>query len=406
MLIRLAILNVCRNRRRSFITVLAVGVGLSAMVFLWAFMDGYQEEQRENAIGVFSGHVQINARGFHDTLSPELVLPDRAEVLSTVSALPGVVATTERIRAEALLGTASKSNGVLLLGIDPVREARVTKLNALLGAGRPLAEGDDRAIVLGTRLASKVGAIVGDKVVLMTQARDGSLSGYSYRVKGLLQTGSGIDQFVVLTTLSAAQELLGFETETEQLVVRLTDRRAIPDLRTAFEGAVPEGAYELLSWDEIIPEINQWANWAAAITRFMLTVFMVVIAVGVMNTVLMSVAERTKEIGVMLALGTRPEEVLALILLETASIASAGTLLGLAGGCALAGYFGSVGIRFEGFEEAARQAFMSPVVYPEVRPERAIGSGALLLAVTCLAGLYPAWKASRTEPVKAIYHST
>lgn len=404
-LFKLAFLNIGRNPRRSVITVLAVGVGLAALIFLWGFSDGTNEQMRSNVIRLFTGHVQIHAAGFEKALSPELIIPEKNSILEKAAALPGFSAVTERAKCEALIGTSERSRGILLIGIDPVKEKSVTELEKYIKRGNYLAPSDNRSILIGERLAKRVEADIGDKLVVMTQSMDGNLAGYSYRIAGILHTGSQqIDEMAAYITLESARELLGMGEDSHELVFKLNARKDIPAFRAGLQGILNQD-YETLSWSEIVPEVEQWAQWAEAIIQTILIAVMVVIGVSIMNTVLMSVFERTREIGVMLALGTSPGCVIGLILLETIVLELWGILLGLAAGYAVVGYFGTAGIAFPELEAAFSRSYMSTVTYTRVETIHVIQSVITLLLLTTLISLYPAWKAGRMEPVKAIYHS-
>ncbi len=406
LLLKLAILNIGRNRRRSLITVLGVGVGLAALIFLWAFMDGYQDQQRDNAIRSVTGHVQIHAREFNKKFSPELILPNRAEILTRIKAAPNVLALTERVKSQALVGTSENSRGVVLIGIDTERESQVTELKKFVKEGAFLSSHDNREVLIGAKLAEKIETGVGDKVVVMTQAIDGTLAGFAYHVKGIVRAGNVvIDEFQIYVTLGAARELLGIEDGAHELAISLTGRPAIPGFLRQIRDFLKDDMFDISTWDEIVPEINQWSNWAGAVINLMMTIVMFVIAAGVMNTILMSVFERTKELGVMMAVGTKPSQMILLIFLETFMLELIGVLFGVVAGYLLTFYFGNAGIYFSGFEDAAAASFMSPIVYPDLKFHRVLQSVGILLAITSFLSLYPAWRAGRMEPVKAIYHS-
>ncbi|HTL48010.1 MAG TPA: FtsX-like permease family protein [Verrucomicrobiae bacterium] len=402
-LLKLAFLNIGRNPRRSMITVLAVGVGLAALIFLWAFSDGTNEQMRENVIRLFTGHVQVHAKDFGKRLSPELTIPDRAAVLEKIRSLPGVVAVTERVKCEALVGTSENSRGILLMGIDPEKEAAATDLENYVKKGEFLLPSTDRDILVGDLLAEKINLAVGDKVVVMTQAMDGTLAGYSYRVRGLFHTGSQqVDELTAYITLKSAQDLLGTGAETHEIVIRLDNRHLIP----SFIARLGLGTgYEVLSWDQIVPEVEQWASWAEAIIRTILVAVMIVIGVSIMNTVLMSVYERTREFGVMMAVGTAPSQVVRLILLETLVLEALGILVGFAVGYLIVLYFGTVGIGFPELERAFSRSYMSTITYTRLEPTHVLQSISTLVLMTTGISFYPAWKAGQMEPVKAIYHS-
>ncbi|MBI4358223.1 MAG: ABC transporter permease [Candidatus Omnitrophica bacterium] len=401
---KLAFLNIGRNPRRSAITVLAVGVGLAALIFLWGFSDGTNNQMRENVIRLLTGHVQIHAADFQKTLSAELIIPDRIPVLEKIKALPHVSSMTERAKCEALIGTSEKSRGILLTGIDPTSEILVTDLKNYIKEGEFLLPGDERKAIIGDRLAEKIQVGLGDKVVIMTQAMDGTLSGYAYQLKGIFHTGSQtLDEVSAYITLNSAQDLLGLGEETHEIVVRLNRRDAIPTFLSAIKEIVSQDQHEVLTWNEIMPEVEQWVDWSEAIIRTILMAVMIVIGVSIMNTVLMSVLERTRELGVMMAIGTTPGQVIRLILLETFVLELFGIALGLLGGYLVTFYFGQVGIAFPELERAFSRSYMSTVTYTHVEPFHVVQSILILLIMTSFIGLYPAWKAGRMEPIKAIY---
>lgn len=406
MLIKLGFLNIGRNPRRSLITVLAVGVGLAALIFLWAFSDGTSESQRENVIRLLTGHLQIHAAGFEQSIAPELFIPDKDRVRKLLESQAHLVAYSERAKCEALIGTSENSRGILLMGIHPESEIRVTEFKNHIAEGAFLENNDHRSILIGDRLAKKIKVALGDKVVIMTQALDGTLAGFSYHVKGIFKTGSQqIDEQTAYITLSSAQELLGLDNDIHEIAVRLNARKYLPDYLAGLKKSLDSSLYEVLRWDEIVPEVEQWAKWADAIVETILMAVMVVIGVSIMNTVLMSVFERTKELGVMLAIGTSPSQIMRLILIETLVLEFFGIILGLIAGYLITFYFGHVGISFHGVEEAFSMSYMSTVVYPQIELHNVLRSVITLLIMTTLIGLYPAWKAGKLQPVQAIYHS-
>lgn len=238
----------------------------------------------------------------------------------------------------------------------------------------------------------------------MTQAMDGTLSGYAYQVKGIFHTGSqAIDEVSAYITLSSARELLSLENNTHEIVIKLSGRKTISSVLDQIRAKLDLNQYEILTWNQIMPEIEQWVAWSEAIIRTILLAVMVVIGVSIMNTVLMSVLERTRELGVMMAIGTTPKQIVSLILLETLILEFFGILLGLAGGYAVTAYFGKVGIAFPELEKAFSKSYMSTITYTQVEAFHVVQSIIVLILLTTFIGLYPAWKAGRMQPIKAIY---
>lgn len=405
-LLKLAFRNISRNKRRSWITILSVGVGLGALIFLWGFGDGTNYQMRENVIRLSTGHIQIHAKGFEKSLTSELLLPDKDALLAQLQARSEIVAQTERVRFEALIGTSEHSRGVLLIGMDPVKEPTVTHLEKFITRGSYLMPQDPRSVLIGDRLAEKLQVGLDDKVVVMTQAIDGTMSGFAFRVRGIFHAGSQpLDEMTAFISLPASQELLGIEGRVHDVVLRLKNSKRVAAVAEDLKRKMDLNAIEVLAWYEIVPEVEQWVRWAEAVIRTILIAVMVVIGVGIMNTVLMSVFERKKELGVMMALGTSPSQIFMLIVLETLILEFFGILLGLIGGYLVTYYFSIVGIGFQELEQAFSRSYMSTVTYTRVEFNHVVQSVITLVLMSSFIGLYPAWKAGRTEPVKAIYHS-
>lgn len=407
LLLKLALLNIGRNPRRSVITILAIGVGLAALIFLWGFTDGNLEQMRENVIRLLTGHVQIQRQGFDESLSPELTLPDAEGIIKKIEAHPSLVAYSKRAQSEALIGTSERSRGVIMTGIDPGQEPKVTDLNDHVLEGRFLTSEDTRGVLIGDRLAKKLRVELNDKVVVMSQAIDGTLAGYAYRVQGIFHTGSrAVDESSIYLTLASVQELLGLEQDFHSIMVRLKDRDELKTfLPYLHESISNKTDLSILPWNELIPEVEQWAEWSSSINQTILTAIMIVIAVSIMNTMLMAVFERTRELGIMIAIGTSPARVVKLILLETLFLEAAGIAVGLVMGYSVVNHFGKVGIHFAHLEKAFSMSYMSTTVYTQVEPVHVVQSVLSLLLITSCIGLYPAFRAARMEPVKAIYHS-
>ncbi len=198
---------------------------------------------------------------------------------------------------------------------------------------------------------------------------------------------------------------MGIEGQVHEIVIRLKDSKAIPAFLREAGTFLDPGIFEVLPWNEIVPEPEMWVKWYEAIMRVVLYAVMVIIGVGIMNTILMSVYERTRELGVMMAIGTKPSQMVLLILMETLVLEFCGIILGLIGGYLVVLYFGQTGISFTELEEALSQSYVSTITYTRVEWKHVIESIVSLIMITSFISLYPAWKVSRMEPVKAIYHS-
>lgn len=395
--------NLFRNPRRSLITLSGIAFGMAAILFLWALGEGYYEQMIENATKYETGHLQVSRAGFRQELTPEYAIGEPEGLLTRVRELPGVVGAAPRIFTQALLGTGRKSTGGFLYGIDPVQEQSVTGLNTVVRRGRFLAASDRNAIVLGARLADKLKAKVGDKVVLYAQASGGDVGAGAYRVVGLLESGVfNLDASYAFVPLGAAQQLLGLDRGISAVAVRLADRWQVPRATAALRATLPAGL-EVLPWQALLPIVTQQIELLNVMIWIILLVVFVVVAAGVMNTILMSTLERTREIGTMMAVGTRRGQVVKQVFAESCFLAVAGIAVGALLGSAVSFYAGLRGIDLRPYmgQVTAIPGFTG-VIRPVVLPETLAAAALWLLVITLMVSLYPAWQVSRLDPVAAI----
>lgn len=395
--------NLFRNPRRSLISLSGIAFGMAGILFLWAFWEGYYEQMIENATGYETGHLQVSRVGFRQEFTPDYAIQDPVPLLEQVQRLPGVVGATPRIFTQALLGTGRKSTGGLLYGIDPLREPSVTSLHTVIRQGRFLTSTDRYAIVLGSRLADKLKTRVGDKVVLYAQASSGELAGGAYRVVGLLKSGVfNLDSSYAFIPLTAAQELLRLDRGINLISVRLADRWQVAKSTTALRDSLPPEV-EVLPWQALLPIVTQTIDLANVMIWIILLVVFVIIAVGVMNTILMSTLERTREIGVMTAVGTKRGQVLGQIFAESFVLAVSGIAVGGLLGSAITLYTGFRGIDLTPYVgEITSIPGFAGIVRPVLLPENLFAAAVWLLGISLVVSLYPAWRASRLDPVEAI----
>jgi len=401
--IRLAARNVLRNVRRSAIPVAAIAIGMVALLFLWAFIDGVNEQMIENSTRYVSGHLQVHRSGYHDDQSLDRMLGNGADVAARVAELAQTQAVSRRLESSALASVGDKSRGVVVLGVDPVAEQRVTTLAQTVQDGRFLQPDDMDGVVVGARIAEALHARVGGEVVLVTQAADGSIGAGRYRVRGIFRTRMDmLDGAYVLMTLPAAQELYATGETVTTIVARLPERASVAQARMRLEAALGP-ADEVLDWTRLLPAVVQSVSFHEVVGYVLLLVLFLVVATGITNTILMAVMERTREFGVMMALGTGRLQLTRVVFYEACLLGVAGILLGTAGGMALAGYYATHGMDFGRYVKAMEtMQGLTSIVYPLLRVDRAVFISVLVFATGVLASVYPAWRAARLAPVAAI----
>lgn len=402
-LLHLALRNVFRNVRRSLITVTAVSVGMASLVFLWGFIDGINEQMIENSTSFVSGHLKVHHRGYHAEKALYRSMPDDERRRAKLLASPLVQAISSRVEDKAMLSSASKTRGVMVVGVDPVNEKKVTTIYKTVVRGSYLAPGGDDGILIGDKMASVLGLDVGDEAVLITQAVDGSIGAGRYKVVGIFDTGIDVmDSGYAFITLAAAQDLYSLWGQATAWVARLTDRQDSDLVASTLESMLgPE--YEVLGWRELMPSMVQMVSFHEAVNIIVIIIVFVVVGVGIANTVLMSVLERTREFGVMMALGTSRPQIIGLVILECVILGVVGLLVGLGLGVALNTGFATNGIDLTPYTAAMEtMPGLSAIVYPVTHWEHVVQVAAIIFIISIIPAAYPAWRAASVEPVTAI----
>jgi ABC-type lipoprotein release transport system permease subunit len=399
----LGLRNLWRNPRRTLLTLASLLVGFGALTFLGAMNDGLSRDVKQNFILTLKGHVQIHARGFEASRQIQHYIADPAEVIRVLEGMPDVAAWTLRVRTSGLASVAKASTGVQLLGIDSVREARLTRLAQFVTSGTWLPVGDARALVLGKTLADNLGVGLGDKVILMAQTPSGDLVSELSRLRGILHTGvPEVDRALALVPLVSAQRLLELGHGVTDVVVRAVRHEATDAIRDQLRAALPEADYEVLRWFDLDPLVQQRLELVDTVIYFILLIVVALVIAESLNTMLMTLHERVHEFGLMEALGTRKVQLFAMVLWESVLLVMSGCLAGYLLGVLVVLYFGHTGIDLSRFAKAFTFAYMNPVIYPVLTWYTTAQTLGTTFVAAVLAALYPAWKATRQQPVEAI----
>lgn len=400
--LKIAWRNVLRNHARSAITITAISIGLCALIFLKAFVDGADYQMISNYTDLFVGHLQVHKAGFQKNMGLDKSINNEESVVSALRKIPEVQAFAPRVKDFALISSSEGSAGILLLGIDPARESRVTSLNKKIRDGQTLQDQDKDGILMGRQLAENLGVGVGDKVVLMSQAFDGSIAASAFDVTGLLEAGAEeIDKNLAIITLKAAQEFFAMEKRVSEIAIKLRDLKGSDETAAVLRRSLGRD-FEVLTWKEISPMTYQWLQFDQVFTSLILTVVLFIVAAGILNTVLMGVLERTKEFGIMLALGTKPDQIVLVIALESIILGIAGALAGTVLGVALVIFFNHVGIDLSSISQALNSFYIGSVIYPVLSTFSVIFYAVCVILISVAVSVFPARKASRLSPIEAI----
>jgi len=406
-IIRLAWRNVWKNRRRTILTLLTIVVGMTVILFLNSLAKGGHDQMIEDAVAVNAGHIQIHEKGFWDNRSIEYAFMPDSTLLEMLAKDDRVSAVSRRVHAGGLLSFRDTTAGAMIQAVEPDAEIRVTTMHSMvLPGGRYLRQGDSRKIVIGETLAKNLGAGVGDSIDLISQGFDGSIAAENLTIVGLVRTGNPeYDRLLVVMTMDHAAELFTMMDYITSITLRLKDTDDVRSLRNDIRSAVDTDALEVMGWDDLMPELVQFIvldDLGAYIFDFIL--FMVV-AFGILNTIQMSVFDRIREFGVMLAIGTRPGQVRAMVLCESVFISMLGIVLGLAAGIALSYYFTVNPLDYSQYAEEIKVWGVSTTVFPtRITWLNLTVTTCLTFALSLLFTLFPAHRASRLKPIEAIRH--
>lgn len=403
--LRLAWRNVWRNPRRTGLTVAATVFAVLLVVVFVAMGAGVHAKMIEDAVRLASGHLAVSGQGYRENQTLDHHLDYDPALARALEAVPGVEAVAPRLVGYGLLSKDSATEGAVLYGVDPERERRFSTLDGRVETGRFV--GPPGGVVLGGRLARRLGAGVGDTVLLYSVAYSLEMAYELFEVVGVLDLPDpGLDASLAVLRLDDAQAFFVFEGRITELGLLAEDPGALAALEERVGAVVrarSAGPAELATWRELMPELEQIIFLDDAGMFVMLAILVVVVGFGILNTILMSVLERRRELGVMLALGLRPGALFRLVYLESMLLAAVGLALGLALAIPLVLFFEGHPIPLGGDVAAASELFgVEPLITFQLKPRNPLGSTLTVLGVAALAALYPALKASRARPVDAL----
>jgi ABC-type lipoprotein release transport system permease subunit len=390
-----------RNRRRSFFSLLAVGLGLALLIVLNGFIAGLVEEALQNSIRLETGHVQLRAKSYEAekvSLQRRDLLDEPEALAVRVEAMGEVEAAAPVLWASSILSTREESVGLRIFGIDtdsslydPIREAMET--------GEFLAAEDRSGILIGKRLADSLGLGAGDKVSLAVVDGDGEGIEGIFTIRGLFSTGVvGYDDGAVFMPLSKGQAFTRTDNHASAVVVLLERQDDAEQVAAALQGT----GVTVLTWRKLNELFLQTIETGLNFYVLIYGIVILIVAVIIANTLLMAVFERIRELGILAALGMKGRQIMLMFFMEAGMLGMAGVVVGIVLGSAGVAWLAQAGLPIGDVGAAAEGIALGSTVTARFDPGGMLSLSFWTMVITLLASLYPAWFAARLEPVEAL----
>jgi len=399
-LFKMALRNLGRNRRRTLLSSLAVSIGLGLLILMASVVAGEMRSALENTIQLESGHLQIRAASYNEqklTLDWKDLIADPQHVVEQLKAVPQVTDATPRLFASGIITRGEQSRGVEVIGIDPTSPAN-QPFRAGLVSGDYLTPDDRQGVLIGKPLADKLKMKVGEQINLLANTSDGSVDQQLFTIRGIYTTNTAaFDENTVFMPLAKAQAFTGAQDHASTILVFLQNR----DQAQAVADAIQAPGYKVLTWQTMNELIVQFEDFANSYMVILYLIVLGITATVVTNTLIMAVFERTREIGVLTAIGMKARRILMQFMTEAGLIATGGVIGGIALGIAACFLFNRTGFYIGNMGISGM--LIGDTIYAYLLPQNVIRLSIITYAITLIASLYPATMAARLEPVEALH---
>ena len=400
--------NLWRRKRRTFITAISIGFGVLLSVTFTGTGDYGYTKMINTGAKMGMGHVTVEPRGYNQTPSLDKRIRNADALRNKILQMSGIDSATIRITGQAMFASATKSIGGMFIGIDPSQESpEYNIIIQSLDQGSLFPDTFGRHIVIGSKMAEKMNLDIGKKVVYTTTDSNGEIVSEIARVSGIFTTGvDEVDGALVLLPIDSVRKTLNYEEgEATLIAIIIKDQRYSERMRDNISESIKDDNIEVLSWKETQADLSgiiMMDRSSNYISQFLIGLL---IAAGILNTLLMSVLERTREFGVMMAVGMSPSRLFKLVIIESLWLAIIGLVIGVLITIPWYLYLYHVGIDLSGAigeDYSAGGVLIDPVFRIRLFKESIIAILAGVFGLTMLSGIYPAWRAGRVPPVESL----
>ena len=404
MIFKIAWRNIWRNKRRSAIVLMSIIVGLVAEILLDGLTNGMISQMLYNQINLNVAHIQIHKKGFNANKKVSEVLPEYLKVESILKNLEGLTHISPRVFTTGMINGKNNSVGVMIYGVDPLQEGNVSIIEDTIESGTFLKNKSDSAmpIVIGQKLSEKLSVKTGDKVSLLSTAENGKINSVEFTVEGIFKSPSSTyDKSAVYTTIPAARKFLHLGNNIHEIAIIASNFKDTEKIQKEISASLGE-KYEVLTYREILPLLVYQLDIYEQLMLFMNLIVDVALIFLIINTMLMAVFERVREIGILMAIGMKSRKIYSMIVVEAFILGLFGGFIGLAVGLAIHVPLSYTGINLGLFSEGLESFGVGAMIYPTISIETTMETVLLMPLVAIIAALYPAYRATKLEPIESI----
>jgi ABC-type lipoprotein release transport system permease subunit len=399
-LYRMAWRDLGRNRRRTFFSMLALAFGVALLLFMASFIAGEMRGALQSAIKLQSGHLQVRAATYNEdktSLKWEDLLENPDALAAQIATRPEVQAATPRLYATGIVAAGDTSTGVRVIGIDPASVASAPFRDGMV-SGDYLTADDRGGLLMGRTLADKLKLAPGDTINLLVNTSNGDVDQQSFAIRGIYSTGTpGYDESTIFLPLAKAQAIARAENHASVIFILLKDQDQTDALAAALQGP----AYQVKTYIELNALLNEFEQYANSYMYLFYLIVLVITATVIINTLIMSVFERTREIGILAVMGMRGGRIMAMFFAESSLLAVGGIVMGVALGSLLSAYVQQYGFFIGDF--GITGILIGERIYTYLTLNDIVTLTIMAFVITLLAALYPAWLAAKMEPVEALH---
>lgn len=394
--------NVWRSKTRSVVILAAISLGVFAGVYTIAFMLGWLNQRVNSVINTEISHIQIHHPDYLQTNEVHDYIPDIYSVQKSIAARPEVKAVSARLLATCMISSAETGSGVQLIGIHPDNESKVTNIHEKIVDGKYFEGVSRNPIVIGKSLADKLKVKVRSKLVITLTEMDGTLTGGAFRVAGIFQTAnSTYDEMKAFVRTSDLQKLIKIDENTgHELAIYMNENNTEDHIAGELESEYPD--LQVMTWTEIMPDMKMMNESMNLMMYVFVVIILLALGFGIVNTMLMVILERIKELGMLMAIGMNKLRVFMMIVLETVYLSLTGGVVGIILALILTGITNKTGLNLSMWSEGLNSLGFDAIIYPEIGFDSVIVVTVMVIITGVIAALYPARKAIKLNPSEAL----